>query len=470
MPSNPGFDAIVQRVDLRLTYSPRVDFLASTSFTCILAKFPQRDHAVNARATRPCGEATMANVQPAGPLNNPDDPAGSRFRAGSADPIFWAGIVVGALLTLAGGTVQALHLLGTTTGQLVLCSGLGLIFGAFGLTATINYKGIVVAGVAAVAIVLLLVVDHLVQDDIARLRVDGDIKGAKLELSGDEEYLGVDRGTSYEFVIVGREIRQPRLKLYVSFPQAADTEFSEYIFECIAKSEIEKYLGGNETVQWRFDRKNGLITGPNGKRIAAVGGCVDPGAATTFSFWKGLSPVGSAAAQGSIDSLLRGLNSESSVERRTSRKALAAQGLDAVRPVLDNWAAAPDDYRRKLGAAVALTEYLRDNKADRSAISAKLTLDDLARLVLAAADHDRTVRVYASEFLFDLGDPRVAPLALQALPAASDDGKFNLVLVLKGTLPSLDDAARQTVTDGLSALRPRVGAKTQAKIDELITP
>ena len=38
------------------------------------------------------------------------------------------------------------------------------------------------------------------------------------------------------------------------------------------------------------------------------------------------------------------------------------------------------------------------------------------------------MRLYAWEFLFDLGDKRVLPIVQRVFPQVSEDGKYNLIL------------------------------------------
>ena len=108
---------------------------------------------------------------------------------------------------------------------------------------------------------------------------------------------------------------------------------------------------------------------------------------------------------------------------------LASIGQPAFRPMMDYWAAHPASYQVRLGVSVALTEYLRDHKRDRKAVSAELGERDLLALAVAAGEDDRTLRVYASEFLYDLGDPRIVPIAAKLFDQASEDGRYNLVVV-----------------------------------------
>ncbi len=120
------------------------------------------------------------------------------------------------------------------------------------------------------------------------------------------------------------------------------------------------------------------------------------------------SPVTAAFAAQSIPRLLSNLESDNVAARRDARTELAAIGLPAVRPMMQYWMAKPNIYRIRLGVSVALTDFMRKNKNQRKRISGELGDRDIVLLMQAAADNDRTLRIYASEFLYDLGDPRTA--------------------------------------------------------------
>ena len=88
-------------------------------------------------------------------------------------------------------------------------------------------------------------------------------------------------------------------------------------------------------------------------------------------------------------------------------------------------------YRTKLGVSLALTEMLRRDKAPRDEI--KLDPQDVTLLLDFAGSTDRTMRIYAGEFMFDLESPEVTRLALpRALRATNDDARYNWILVQKG--------------------------------------
>ena len=251
-----------------------------------------------------------------------------------ADPIFRAGLLVGSGLFLIGILCQTFNLIAPTLSILIICSGLGIIFGAFGSTAVINYKGIVVAGVAAIAVALLLVVDWVMRESLVRLEVDGDVKGARLELFGDEAYPGADHGgRRFEFFIIGREITKDRLSLIVTLP-VAEMERSgrsgarEISFDCIPSTAITRFIGGGKTLQWRFDADREVLIGVDGGTIKS-GPCFEGEDTPSFA---SLGLVGAAMAQDAdIDALLADLESKSAAVRREARIELAALGQAADR-------------------------------------------------------------------------------------------------------------------------------------------
>jgi hypothetical protein len=161
------------------------------------------------------------------------------------------------------------------------------------------------------------------------------------------------------------------------------------------------------------------------------------------------------------------IRSDNTWIRREARMKLAELGPNAVPGLIEEMSVDGADYRTRLGILVALTEMLRRNKAQASDISALVDAKDLGLLADAAADEDRTIRIFASEFLYDLADPRVVDLALDRIPTASDDGKYNLILVIKGAFERLSPEDQERVAGDLSALQ--VGPKTRELIDSFLT-
>ncbi|WP_306752403.1 caspase family protein [Paracoccus actinidiae] len=170
---------------------------------------------------------------------------------------------------------------------------------------------------------------------------------------------------------------------------------------------------------------------------------------------------------GDFDGLIASLESDDVNIRRGARSGLAAGGLDAVSALMaaDRETAG---YRFELGAVVALTELLRSNKSLRGEISRRLEQDDIDWLVGLSAHSDRTMRIYASEFLYDLGDPRVVNTAIEKFAEASTSGKYNLALAIKGAAPFVQLHARNLISDRLRALMEDETPKTNALLSDAI--
>lgn len=171
-----------------------------------------------------------------------------------------------------------------------------------------------------------------------------------------------------------------------------------------------------------------------------------------------------------LEPLILALDSENTNERRRARATLATTGLSVVEPLLRSLR--PDgskaSYRTQLGSVVVLTEVLRKDKSLRGDLIKLLSVEDLKWLTQLATHSDRTLRVYASEFLYDLGDARVLPLALSTFQDASENGKYNLALIIKGAASFLEQADRSSVRERLEALKSDQSPKTNRLLDDAL--
>lgn len=380
-----------------------------------------------------------------------DSDSGWNKRAG---PVFKYGLATGFALVLLGGLSLGLSLTNLFLEMLVVCAGLGVILGAFGSTASLKIpvQGATLAGVAAIAMALFMVLLAQLDDRYVRVKLGGDIENAAVEFVGDQNYLGAYREThrTHDFIIFGKEIRRQRLNVFITL--ADKTEFH---FECINSNVLRPHLATGATVEWLFQIPAGeagrprIVDVDSGSPIAEdVGDCRIRGSADFASVDAG-SPVISApdvfttaqaqtrnsADEKKIRRLIGQLESDTSHVRRRARSSLASIGLPIVAPVLRRLSVRTISYRQRLGLIVALAEMMRDNKRARGDIIAMVDQNDLRRLIDAAADRDRTLRIHASEFLFDLGDPRAIPLAFDRMQTASPDGRYNLLLIVKGAIP-----------------------------------
>ncbi|RJF89773.1 HEAT repeat domain-containing protein [Oleomonas cavernae] len=261
------------------------------------------------------------------------------------------------------------------------------------------------------------------------------------------------------------------MSVIISFPGSDTEDPQEYPFECVSKAEVEPYLGSGKILQWRFDRRAGALIGEGVRKIADVGPCQGGSRPLSPFVWQGdFSLISTAIADPAINfaDILDDLESDSTTVRREARSLLYQEGMKAIPPMLERLKERKDSYRVRLGVAVALTEYMREHKSERREIAKLIDDQSLEVLCQMAGDEDRTVRVFASEFLYDLGDPRAVKIALELIRTASENGKYNLILVIHGAYPDLKEADRAALALSFNGLRSDVGPRTQELIDKVL--
>jgi HEAT repeat protein len=180
--------------------------------------------------------------------------------------------------------------------------------------------------------------------------------------------------------------------------------------------------------------------------------------------------AGDVADKPKIEDVLADLASDDTAVRRTARDLLVSFGADAVRPMFDALRGSTPDtlYRVRLGVFYALAGMLRKNPSSDTAIAAAMTDDDIRQLAAGAADEDKTTRVYATEALYLLKDPRAAePLVGVAQSHPDPNGVYNSVLALKGVYPQLSPDQQSRVMQRLQSAIPRENAKTRSRVDSL---
>lgn len=389
--------------------------------------------------------------------------------------LFWGGIIVGIFVMFAGIFTLMLRSIGTAEARLILCTGLGILLGIFGSAATVKYKGLTITGVAAISISLLYVVVSLTSSQVTFGSITGDIRGALIEVRGDDTYLGAMRERNYEFVIEGSELKRPVFDVYISFPpDMSGRGEEEIIFEGINKNYIESLIGSGRIIEWRFNRKAGeLIETESGKVIAEL---AMPG--INFSAASTLEDgifflAGKALAQEShrkLEDIFYDLGSGSTSIRRKARDELASRGVTAVSEMMNKLHEYSSVYRIRLGILVALTEMLRKDKKIAPEVSKEMSQKDLAMIFKSLNDTDRTVRIYAGEFLYDLADPRIVPLALDAIKKwkPNSDGQYLAILAIKGVYHKLPPTEQHKVKQELRKIRSKAGPKTKQLIKSFI--
>jgi len=169
-------------------------------------------------------------------------------------------------------------------------------------------------------------------------------------------------------------------------------------------------------------------------------------------------------------SLLQQLDSSDKLTRRRARSDLSRLGLDLVRPATVALLSPDLSYRVRRGLAVALGEMLRDAKGQRAEAIAEIDDASLRQLLLLSTDVDRTIQIYAGEFLYDLGDPRVFRLVAGVwAEAPPDDGRYNLALAMKGAAPFVQPGEREGAQEILGGYIEQVGPQTGVLLRDAIS-
>ncbi len=423
-------------------------------------------------------------------INNEPDHSQSNRRIGA---IFHYGIVVGLILVALSGLSLAFSLVNFFVSVLVLCAGLGVVLGAFGSTASVSIpvQGITVGGSAAIVISLFLIVVSNLDDRYLLLKIQGRLSEASVDLIGDEKYFGGYREDhkTHDFILFGNEIKRDNVSVFITM-----NDDIEYLFECISADELRPFLASGKTIEWTFQPSEQESDPPriynkSGKAIAnEVGPCRSfegDHAGGRAGFKSGQLGqfanvfVGSARAEDpndqlsveqgyKVQGLVEKLESDISRVRRNARADLASFGHAVVTPLIGELTIEGQTYRKRLGIVVALSTMLRDNKENREVVIEQIDDDQIRILVDAAADNDRTIRIYASEFLYDLGDPRSIDIALEQAMGYSEEGRFNALLSVLGAVPFASEDQKLILIKNLPNLKSPSTPRTNELIDEII--
>lgn len=397
--------------------------------------------------------------------------------------LFWAGITVGIVLMVFGVLLPTLGLAALADTRLVMCAGLGILLAAFGAQAEVKRKFWVITGCGAIALILYFALDHIGNRvQFAKGRIHGAREAVSVDVAAEQSFLVALRNNAYDFAAESTQIRGDHVRLSITYKDS-----TEINFDCIPIAYVRQALGKENPIEWRVDKDKQELMREGDRKIIARNACVggpitaDSGApaATVAS----LPPlVASARAQSSDrvrtrttrqpQEILRDLQSEQPTLRREARDDLASLGVDMVEPSMKAFhAAGANGYRTQLGVVVALTQVLRADKGRAGEVSRRLTPADLLALLKLTDHPDRTTRLYAAEFLFDLGDPRsVTPALDLAKATTSDDTRYNLVFIVSNAYRSLPTAQRPSAAASLRdlAAQPSTGPKTRDMIKRIL--
>jgi hypothetical protein len=418
-------------------------------------------------------------------------------------PFVWLAIVAGALLIAISifGHVRSWQL--GAEGSLLVAAGVAIILAAFGGQATVRGKVYVLAGVTALAVVLVTFLEYRRDLDGKRIVEEMGVKAKQYVRGNIHEVPARQFQISLKFasnVLASTDLGLGTFRFAVFQDQAQEARIASLRLEPkdddrvtsipISTSCIVNSMGKDEPLDWElrrqdedasyevYDRRREQVIGrwPGRDMIS----CMTDVAFETHSIELASSLLGSsdAFAQGAptaiptpsrndLEGMSDDLKSDDSAIRRSARDSLSTAPPEQVPAIIDIVRNDPDTYRTKLGVAVALTEMLRRSKAQRDIIVPLLDDADRELLLDLAGDSDRTLRIYASEFLFDLSDPGITRLAIpRAAMSTDDNARYNWLLVAQDGWRRLDATSRTALRPDLDSAYERSGEKTRKLFDK----
>lgn len=378
----------------------------------------------------------------------------------------WLAIGVGAVLISTSIGLDILIPGSVTMKNLLLSSGLAIVLAAFGGQANYKSNGVIIAGSAAIAFIFFTYMEYSKRYDVPTF-VRGYIANVKdgksmVDVVRQSHFLGrfPTGENQYEFVAFKRDMDQlnDSQDVVVEIAETSEPDNKDVFnipFRCLAM-----WMGSGKNIGWYYDKFKGTLRefnaggphiaerkGDEGTSSVTLSKCSGPALQTAAvdSGQNAIPPslfVSSAFAgedisvttTADISRLLPGLQSEDADTRRVTRSSLSLVQPQDVAILLQHARDNRGNYRAELGVSVALTEMLRRDKAIREKIV--LTEADIEMLLNFATSDDRTLRIYAGEFLYDLGRPQVTKQALKRLetkPANAsadwDNALYNLLFI-----------------------------------------
>jgi hypothetical protein len=398
---------------------------------------------------------------------------------------YWA-IGVGLFLAIGGAVISVFFAppVPLALAALTLCVGFGIVLAAFGGRAAGSWDGFAVAGGAAVAIVLFLLLQHYMPPDapaafIKRGQMSGDFsKVADIRVI-DEHPLYSQRDPttrSIRFIILDRKLGSQRPVIQVDTTDKGEgVEFLEMVGD--GDQFTKRYLTNDSSIiEWTFDYARRQVRDGNVVMFQVPDSLDEkiigqPSAAKTS--FRLFDPIGAALAQdrpANAAALVASLSSEDAAIRRNAREGLTTLGPEAVPPMIAAFRKNPSDYRIKSGVVTSLADMLRKDEKNRERMSQALTPNDFSLLLAATADADSTLRLQATEFLYRLKDPRSADAVLDAIKRVdkSESGSAvkNPALVLKGVYQNLPAGEQARVMREIDAAAPA----SSAAIKQIVKP
>lgn len=407
--------------------------------------------------------------------------------------VFVAALIVGAVLICLPTAFRSYFAVNGTQANLVLCSGLAIVLAAFGGQATMRIGRFIMAGAAAIAIGLFYYLDSRREFLEGKLSFYDYGKYKSIEIKNRNHIIGMpdinasnEKRSEYEFIIIKDQLQDSRIEVRLikrddrkEEEKGAGKEKEEVLY--VDVGEIEWAFGARRRLEWQLRERKA-----NGQtalalyevfrdkfvseeiKIAAV---QPPRRRITRGFVRPF--ISRAEAQQPLiiadaNVLLRKLKSDDTALRRGARKELAKVSPDEIPTIMKAFHDEFGIYRVRLGVVVALSEMLRNNERNKKEISDRLTDKDLNLLLDAAADRDKTVRIYATKFLIDLADARATKMAVRrAADPPNDAARYNWLLTAQNGWNKLSVRDRRELAPVIQQIDQQSDRRTKRLVDKL---
>jgi hypothetical protein len=391
-----------------------------------------------------------------------------------------ASCVVGAGLLVVGIWSEFAVALDGILSTTFIVSGLALIFAGFGAQATVQYKGWVVAGVAATALIFLFAIDYLRRDSYVIVdlmtpkKPPPSFRTGDANMSGAPEFEGDLLRT--RFFIRYRKLDEGNLSFYAQWPRDDPTQ-SPFVLVCFTRDKLVHWFGRGRQLKWWLSDDEKRIVDVDNRVVATSSACApgQGGSAGLPTF-----AIGPALAQGAprTDALIQDLLSDTAEVRRLARDQLAEIGPSTIRPLMDRAIAmtAANDrlaVRMQIGAAVVIDTMLSvgTKKYSPADVRRQLRPADYNAIIQWTLNRDQSLLGPSLRILANTADLAV----LRALMEAVDDQTneniiYNTAWILRQSAQRFrnDPSTLSAIKQLARTLRPRArGEKTLSFLNQI---
>lgn len=353
--------------------------------------------------------------------------------------------VVGALLLVVGVWAEIAVALDGILCTTFIVSGLGLIFGAFGSQATVQYKKWVVTGVAATSLIFLFAIDYLRRDSYVVIELLTTKTPTTVISAGDATIKGsvTNEGSRLRtrFVVLHGSVRDTDVRILTEWPPRPTEVRSENRVEplCLGDYKLMHTFGRGRSLAWRLSETAMKIRDDSNNLIASRAKCGIDDLGPSARLPSLLITSANAQSAPEVQALVQDLLSDNTDVRRLARESLANIGPPAIRPLMDRAEAmtATNDrlaFRAQIGAATAIDNMLSKGSkiAPPLEVSRQLNAADFEALIQWTFNRDQSLLGPTLRILANTADATALRSLMKAIERTSDENIiYNTAWILR---------------------------------------